>query len=287
MKKRRILSGIVSIALLLSSATTAVFAKSFSDVENDPTVAWAKTAITQMTDAGYIKGYEDGTYRPYRAISKLEALLLMARLLGAEESAFAETAAAAKEAYTSTVRKYNANYLTELTYLLYLGILTETDLMDYASATNGNTELLRHQAAILMGKLLGRGTEAKGTAPATPSYADNALIPTASRPYVEFVTQEGIMNGMDKTEDGRAQFSPVTSLTRAQMATLLSRMIARIDKTTYQAKVSALDTENDIITLEQNGATAEKKFNDDTIVRKGETILRPRFSQRRRHGSGH
>ena len=37
------------------------------------------------------------------------------------------------------------------------------------------------------------------------------------------------MNGMDANAEGEPMFSPVTSLTRAQMATLLARMMDKID----------------------------------------------------------
>ena len=94
MKKRRLLACALSLTLTLTSAVTSVFAASFSDVDNDATVSWAKDSIQQMADAGYIKGYEDGTFKPYRSISKMECLLLMSRMLGVEEADYADVAAA-------------------------------------------------------------------------------------------------------------------------------------------------------------------------------------------------
>ncbi len=270
--KKRLLAAILVVALALTSMTTMVFALTFNDVENDPTVSWAKAAINQMTEAGYIKGYEDGTYKPYRAISKLECLLLMARILGSEEADYAAIAEAAELAYTDIVSKYNTNYLGELTYLMYLGIIDETDLASYASAANANTELLRHQAAILMAKMAGRNTEAKGYSTVS-EYADSATIPSISKAYVEFVTAKGIMNGMDKTEDGRPQFSPLTSLTRAQMATLLSRMIDLLDKNIYEATIEGIDLENNVIAMEENGSVKECAITADAAARlEGEAI---------------
>ncbi len=267
MKKTRLLCGILSICLLLMCGATPAFALTFNDVEGDPTVSWAKDAIQQMTDAGYIKGYEDGTYKPYRAISKLECLLLMGRILGAEESDYAEVSAAAKAQYGEIAAKYNGTYITELSYLLYLGILNESDLASYASAANANTELFRHQAAILMAKMLGQNTEAKAYLPDGETYADSGLIPAASKPYVEYVTAEGIMNGMDANEAGEPQFSPTTSLTRAQMAMLLSRMIDRVNKTVYTATVDTMNLASNEILMEQNGSYSERKVNADTVAR--------------------
>ncbi len=267
MKKRRLLSCALSLSLALTSVSASVFALSFNDVDNDATVSWAKSAITQMTEAGYIKGYEDGTFKPYRAISKMECLLLMSRMLGAEEDDYADIAAAAKSMYSATVAKYNTSYTNELCFLLYTGILTENDLVDYASTANANTELLRYQAAILMAKLLGAGTEAKNFTAAKATYADDAKIPANAKSYVEYVTKQGIMNGMDKDASGNPQFSPTTSLTRAQMATLLARMIDKIDKMTYTGTIDSLDLDNNTISIDRDGDVSDRTLNADTVAR--------------------
>lgn len=225
MKKRRFLSLVLSATMLLSGMALSVSALEFDDVENDPTVSWAQESIHKMTDAGYIKGYEDGTFRPYRAITKIESLILMSRMLGFEADALSATVDAAVELYGDIAAKYNTTYDKEIAYLLYSGVLVEKDLVDYASVANANSQLLRYQAAMLMSKLMGADSEAKAFSATTPTYADNASIPANARPYVEYVTENDIMNGMDADAEGNPQFSPVTSLTRAQMATLLARMM--------------------------------------------------------------
>ena len=88
MKKTRILSFALCLALVLSSFSLTAMALSFDDVDNDSTVSWAADSITKMTDAGYIKGYEDGTFRPYKPITKIECLILMSRMLGLEDDDF-------------------------------------------------------------------------------------------------------------------------------------------------------------------------------------------------------
>lgn len=232
--KARVLSAVTCTALLLSATALPVSAAGFSDVDSDATVSWAKASIDKMTDAGYIKGYEDGTFRPKKSISKIECLILMSRMLGYEDKKFADVASAAKDAYKTTAAKYNSTYSGELSYLLYTGVLKEDDLVDYASSANANVQLLRYQAAMLMAKLLGSDSEAKAYSVSTPSYADDASIPSAAKNYVEYVSANSIMNGMDKTADGKAQFSPMTTLTRAQMATLLARMMDKLN-TSYTA----------------------------------------------------
>lgn len=273
MKFNRLLSCVLSLILTFTMVSASVYASGFADVDNDPTVSWAKSAIDEMTEAGYIKGYEDGSFKPFRAISKIECLLLMSRILGVEESDYSDIAKEAEDMYSQVVAKYNTTYSDELCYLMYLGILSENDLVNYASSANANTELLRQQAAVLMSKMLGEDTQAKNFSVDKPTYADNAKISSALRAYVEFVTDEGIMNGMDSDAEGNPQFSPTTSLTRAQMAMLLSRMIKKVDKSTSLGTIDSLDIDNDVITIDFDGDVDECQINADTVARKdGEDI---------------
>lgn len=259
MKKGRLLSVVLSASMLLSSIALPAFALTFNDVESDATVSWAKDSITKMTDAGYIKGYEDGTFRPYRAITKIESLILMSRMLGYENKQFSDVASSATTAYKSIASKYNTTYANEISYLLYCGVLKESDLLDYASAANANTQLLRYQAAILMSKLMGADSEAKACTVSTATYADDSAIPATAKSYVEYVTANNIMNGMDKTSDGKSQFSPLTSLTRAQMATLLARMMDKLDLKYVSGSVDSTSSSSVTIGGTKLGLTKDTK----------------------------
>lgn len=256
MKKNRFLSLVVSASLVFSAISASVFALTFDDVENDPTVAWAKDSITKMTDAGYIKGYDDNTFKPSRAISKVECLLLMSRMLGVEEREYKDSVAAAVEIYGDTVKKFNSTYVNELSFLLYCDILRESDLQEYISAANANSPLMRYQAAVLMTKLMGYEDEVKDNVVNNSVYSDASSIPAAARPFVEFVTNQKVMNGMGNDAAGKPVFSPNTSLTRAQVATLLARMIDTLGKTTKSGTVT--DVQNSGKKFEMTvGDTAE------------------------------
>ncbi len=267
MKKRSVISCIMSLILVVALVSTTVFASGFNDVDNDPTVSWAKDTIADMTKAGYIKGYEDGTFKPYRAISKIECLLLMSRILGVDEADYKDVAKEAVSMYETVVRKHNTTYVKELCYLMYMGILSENDLVNYASATSANTELLRQQAAKLMAQMMGAETKGKEFTVDKATYADNSKISVDFRSYVEFVTEEKIMNGMDADAAGNPQFSPLTSLTRAQMATLLSRMTDKIDKMIYVGIIDELDLDNDTIMIDRDGDVNDRIVNADTVAR--------------------
>ncbi len=264
MKKLRILSATLCVSMLVSAFGLLGAAASFPDVEDDPTVSWARDAINDMADAGYIKGYEDGTFQPNRAVSKVETLLLMSRILGVDEDEFADYSNWADLAYSNTVRAINSTYVSELSYLMYFGVIDISDLRTYASTAAANTSLLRWQAAYLITKLLGQTEEAADLTLAASDYSDYESVPETARPYVAFVTQEGLMNGMGNDEDGNATFSPETTLTRSQMAMLLSRLIDKMDK--HIESGTAVEIGTDYIGVDIDGSTVDIDYSESLKV---------------------
>lgn len=50
----------------------------FKDV---PTTHWAASAIAAAVEAGVIKGYDDGTFRPEQPVTRAELAVIVARML--------------------------------------------------------------------------------------------------------------------------------------------------------------------------------------------------------------
>lgn len=267
MNIKRLISSVLCGTLLAATLSMSAFALTFPDVEDDPTVSWAKDSINQMTDKGYIKGYEDGTFKPTRPVSKVETLILMSRVLGVNDSDFSEIADLAKTAYSTTVSAINTTYVNELSYLMYFDVLDIANLRDYASAANANVPLFRWQAAYLMTKLAVGDVEASDYELDKNLYSDYNEIPESARPYVAYATDSKLMNGMGQDDNGKDHFSPLTTLTRAQMATLLNRMISQMDKKIYEGTVTSVNSSSQTVTV--NIGNAEKTFDIDssTIIR--------------------
>ncbi len=251
MFNKKILSGILSVALLASAAT--VVAAGFSDVEGDATVAWAVPYINEMTEKGYIKGYEDGTFKPNNTISKTEALILLSRMIGVNDSSFQDSVDFALDEYEAVLSKYFTNYAKEVSFLLYAGILNADELDTYISSSNKNVALKRYEAAILLTKLLGAEEEVKTNVFVSSSYADTAEIPDSARAYVEYVKTQGIMQGMGNNDAGDPIFSPNTAVTRSQMAKMLCCLIDVIDLSSEVGTVVSTDAFNERITVTING----------------------------------
>ncbi len=70
-----------------------------------------------------------------------------------------------------------------------------------------------------------------------PSFADNASIPTAMRPYVSYAAQKNYIGG--KTVDGKLCFCPDEAITRAEAAVILSNVIGYASENTVTAFADA------------------------------------------------
>ncbi len=251
MINKKLLSGILCIVFLLS--TLSVSALTFSDVENDPTVSWAKPYINEMAELGYIKGYEDGTFKPNNTISKTEALILLSRMIGVNDESFADSVELAVDEYKGTLSKFSTNYAKEVSFLLYTGVLKADELDAYLSSSNKNTALKRYEAAILLTKLLGAEEEVESNAFVSSSYADTVEIPDSARAYVEYVKEAGIMQGMGNNDKGQPMFSPNTSVTRSQMAKMLCSLVDILDVSTQTGVIVSIDKFDEKITITIDG----------------------------------
>ncbi len=254
---KRLLCGVICIAIL--TASLMVSAADFSDIKGH----WSETYVKAMVDKGYIKGYTDGTFKPDKTITNTEALILLSRMLGVDDEDYKAIVDAALEANSSVLSKYSTDYKEEMAYLLYRGVIDKDDLDTYISSANKNKTLLRYQCAILLTKLLGAEEEVKNSVFISSSYSDTAQIPSDARPYVEYVREAKIMEGMGTDSYGDPIFGPNQSVTRGQMAKMLSSLIAVLDIKLVSGSVSAVDTFAETVKVENKEYTVEK----ETIIK--------------------
>lgn len=89
---KKVLSLVLVIAMVLSSMSFA-FAGTFTDVANTD---YAK-AIETLTALGVVSGYEDGTYRPEKTVTRAEMAKLIVEILG-----YGDLVAGSKSQFTDT-----------------------------------------------------------------------------------------------------------------------------------------------------------------------------------------
>ncbi len=252
MRFKRLISGVIGFSVLAASMTA--FAVDFKDVKGH----WSEKYVNSMVAEGYIKGYDDGTFKPDKTVSNTEALILLSRMLGVEKSEYKDTVDKAVSSYSSTLAKYNTKYTNEIAYLLYRGVITSSDLNTYISTANKDKALLRYQCAMLITKLLGAQDEVTSGIFLSSSYSDTAQIPAEARPYVEYVREEKIMEGMGSDSYGDPIFGPMESVTRGQMAKMLSSLINVLNIKNVKGSISYIDETKETITVSGKTYTIEK-----------------------------
>lgn len=263
--------GRVAVASLLAAGMTmqAFAAVTFPDVSQTK-YAWAYKEISSMADEGIIKGYEDGTFRPENTVTKLEALSLIARILGVNEDVNASLKAFALENYADELEQYKLPYgEAELSFLLVKGVLTVDELESYIGLDNQNVGLKRYEVAVLLTKAMGAEEETKAKVITSLDYTDTNDIPSTAKKYVEYVTEQGLMQGMENNT-----FVPVGNVTRAQAAVVLYKLQDLADYESYQGIVASITATNDTIRIKDiDGEDHSYTIPDATMLRfEGEKI---------------
>ena len=83
MKLKRLGALATTLALTLSMTALPAAAIEFTDV---PSTYWGYSDISKMSNQGYAKGYEDGTFKPEGKMTAADTLLFCARATGVESS---------------------------------------------------------------------------------------------------------------------------------------------------------------------------------------------------------
>ncbi len=248
--------------VLIVSLTFVASAVVFSDVNNERW-SWAKPSIEEMNEKGVIKGFPDGTFKPDQSVTKLQGIILIARLWGIDLEENAEYVRLAEEANTGALLAYSASNKREIAYLLYKGVLDKSELNDYILSDNANRALKRYEAAILLAKALGKESEVKNSVISILPYKDTSDIPMLARAYVKTVKEENIMGGMTETE-----FGPMVDVSRAQIATMLYRIMKKNEKEESRSigTAVAIDLDKGTITVKSAIDVINTYELDDSVL---------------------
>lgn len=263
MKLRRVKGVIMAGVMILSLLTNAFAASMFPDVTEE-TYGWALEAVEEMAENGIIKGYEDDSFRPENTVTKLEALVLIARILGVNNRVNDAVMENAIAKYEDTVGAYELPYGDEeIIYLLAKNVISVSELSGYISGSNASAGLKRYEVAVLLTKAMGAEETVKQNLVTVLDYEDEKDIPSYAKKYVEYVTNEEIMMGVDENT-----FSPETDVTRAQAAVLLKRVMDAIEIEEYTAAVASVDSVLQVVRLRtDDGETYGYTVKDDITLR--------------------
>lgn len=197
--------------VMLSSVLSFAIPTVFTDVEGH----WAKEYIEDTYERKLITGYPDGTFKPQGNITKLETIVLIAKLMG----------------YTDSEGQYYINQYKQqlkdnnipewgqgtMAYALFNEILPEEDLKSFVSSSS-QTYAKRYEVAVYIGKVLQYGAGEEIDKINVIPYKDEMSIPDMAKPYIELLLNKEILD--KASNEGR--FLPNNEITRAEVAKLVS-----------------------------------------------------------------
>lgn len=185
------------LCALLCTAALCVSASAFSDT----TTHWAATAIDRWSSDGVITGFEDGTFRPEKPITRGQMASLLNKIFGWQEKALNSFTDLSDGAwYTDAILRANA-----------AGVILGGDGKVRPEAT-----ITRQEAAVMLYRAFKMESAAGETV-----FTDSTDIASWACEAVSTMSARGYINGMG---DGR--FAPNGQLTRAQAATILNNIVA-------------------------------------------------------------
>lgn len=210
MKKLKLLGKIAAFTMMLSVLPTVSSAASFTDVSEKH---GAKKEIQFLVDKKIIKGYEDGTFKPSKTVTKAHVATMLARALDLNTTNEAIPA-------VTDVPVTHGSY-KEIAAIINAGIMpvSNGEFAPYKEITRG--EMAR--ALVNAFKLEGNGNS---------NFSDVQADYWAAE-YIDALATNGITVGY---EDGT--FRPAKSLTRAQFSSFLARAL---DKSFIQTPDSTDD----------------------------------------------
>mgnify|MGYP000954046783 CR=1 FL=1 len=179
----------------------------FSDTEQH----WAHQCIEEMSACGLLKGYPDGSFKPDQPLTQAEALSLAMRVAPQEEVVDEDdTDIATDDSELETIPEWvrgDANKAAKK------GIIK---LNRFHSAVQAS----RAQTAVMIAKALGLEPVDTSNIP----FKDGILLSPEDVGYILALYEEGIISG-----DPNGNFNPNSAITRAEMASLLQRLLEKAE----------------------------------------------------------
>lgn len=232
--KRIVLAGVTAAALMLpvSSQTKVMAAPLFSDV---PKTHWAATTIYEFADEGYMKGYEDGKFKPNQPTTRGEAAVIMARTMGIKPG--------------STNRPEFKDVPENHPYYAAIAKLTEMGVLEDGPYFYPNAPLKRSEISKMIALAYGVEVDDRNKS----KFRDLEQNFWAKN-YIESLADVNIVKGITATN-----FEPNQNVTRAQIALLTKRGMA------FKKQVDSFETaydflQKDYISTVNNHKNDEKKI---------------------------
>jgi len=196
----------------------------FSDIYQH----WAAQCIDEMAAIGLLKGYPDGTFKPDQKLTQAEALSLVMRVIADAADVTIEDA---DEDDLSAIPEWVRN---DCRKAAYKGIIK-------LNRFHAGVQASRAETAVMIAKALGLEPVDTSNMP----FKDGILISKEDVGYILALYEEGILSG-----DPNGNFNPNSAITRAQMASMLQRLLDKGEIDSITLPATAIVEQGKSITLE-------------------------------------
>lgn len=191
--KANLVSATLAASLLLS--TTGAFA--FTDVDANH---WAENDIAKLSNAGYINGYEDGSFAPNAFITRAEFVTIINKVKGATARSYKSYPDVSADAW----------YADQIDIAATAGFITGYD----DGSIRPDACISRAEVAVVCYKAWNLSPEGQ------LYFTDSGSIGSWAQTQIATLVSKNVLSGY---EDG--SFRPGDAITRAEVAKIVSRMI--------------------------------------------------------------
>lgn len=188
--------------MLFNTLLMPTYAIQFSDLSEEH---WAYENIMSLVERGVVNGYEDGTYKPSKTITRAEFFKLLM------VSAYGE------EGITSSGDVSSHWAMPYYNVAEYNGLL-----MDGTSSENLNDSITRLEMAVVLAKTTFAQNIMKSISGEIEpvEFIDIDNLSEENQLYINHVADLGLINGYEDKS-----FKPNNNMTRAEVATVINRYL--------------------------------------------------------------
>ncbi|MEA4920019.1 MAG: Ig-like domain-containing protein [Clostridiaceae bacterium] len=214
MKRLQKLLSITFLVFFLCSLTAinANAATTFSDVSSH----WSKDYVYKAVSHGYVDGYDDGTFKPNKAITRAEFCKMLNKALGLSATATTSFSdVTSSKWYSSDVQKaVAAGYISGYDDGTFLG----------------DNQITRQEAALIIARLITDPSKSKDIS----SLSDSSSISSWALSGAKTVYSKGYMSG-----DEKKRFNPQGNLTRGEAVKIIESLLSTESITTTNLTVTS------------------------------------------------
>lgn len=223
---KKVISLALSSVIVISSSMVA-FGAPYSDVSNH----WARAFIEDMQEKEMIGGYPDGTFRPDKPVSRLEAIIMLSKLFDQER---------VQRTYRDNIGKWEEKLNTFkipdwswpfVVFALENRIIPQSDnmlagIMDQ-NRNNVQINALRYEVAVFMVNAMNWNDQMNRTA--VLKYNDASDINPQAIPFIDVLIRNNVIG---EKGDPQGNFGPNRAITRAEMAVMISNVYDKSERAT-------------------------------------------------------